>query len=644
MISRLVVVSFCLASLAGGVCGPGVSSAAAPSSTPAGKVSGRAKSVDDIPFIGGKTEAVKLLGLQSEATITERAIPGQTHDEIFFYWRYLEPVKDQWDFSYFNRLYDLAHARGLRFQIYSWDHFAPAWFKQTPDYVRLTELRTGKSVDALSPWAPGTLRAIDHIYAGIKAHVGDKIDLITIGYPAADYGEIGLILRTPQFIPGGVWYQYFPQDDDAWHAGYWCGDPYARRDFQAWAVAHYGSLEALGAAWGVKLASPASIEFPDPDKRYQDRRRWLDFLDWYQGSQTRFTAAMIAAVRKHYPSKPLSVKIGFGSDDPCLGLDRTAVCRAVARFNPFTIRSTHGAFSRNPHGPAAYWYYKRMAPVCRKLDVGFGSETPADDLTEAELLRQMFEEASVGLDYVMQRSGNFHLRPGLVADYKRVLRPTEPTLVDIGILYPTTQVLLDAAKFPKDQHLFCTPGRFFFDYDIVDRNMIEWGWLADYRVLVHTSGRVYEQNELDGIDRWLRAGGMLVMHGDDPWETVAGDTSVMKGWLASPASPVPGGAGQVRSVGRGHVIVLPPGDMAVYLAAVVKTLDAARDSGLVPAPLRGFNTLDTKQMATEFATGWLLFDPATCRISFRPISGDGRIAADAAWTIGPVGERAEPKR
>ena len=42
--------------------------------------------------------------------------------------------------------------------------YAPEWFKQTKDYLPLTDMRTGKSVDMLSPWAPGTLAAFDYFY------------------------------------------------------------------------------------------------------------------------------------------------------------------------------------------------------------------------------------------------------------------------------------------------------------------------------------------------------------------------------------------------------------------------------------------------------------------------------------------------
>ena len=53
---------------------------------------------------------------------------------------------------------------------------------------------------------------------------------------------------------------------------------------------------------------------------------------------------------------------------------------------------------------------------------------------------------------------------------------------------------------------FCNLGREFFDYDVVDENMIGWNMLGDYKVLVHTSGSVYRPSTLKAISQWLNQG------------------------------------------------------------------------------------------------------------------------------------------
>ena len=52
------------------------------------------------------------------------------------------------------------------------------------------------------------------------------------------------------------------------------------------------------------------------------------------------------------------------------------MCQAAADFMPISIRSTHGSFNRE-RLPRAYWFYKRMAPVCQRLGEGFGTSRPA---------------------------------------------------------------------------------------------------------------------------------------------------------------------------------------------------------------------------------------------------------------------------
>jgi hypothetical protein len=59
-----------------------------------------------------------------------------------------------------------------------------------------------------------------------------------------------------------------------------------------------------------------------------------------------------------------------------------------------------------------------------------------------------------------------------ISDYKRILRPGRRAIVDIAVLYPTTQMMLDMTGFPVGQIAFCAQGRAHFDYDLVDENMV----------------------------------------------------------------------------------------------------------------------------------------------------------------------------
>ncbi|MCL5269910.1 MAG: beta-galactosidase [bacterium] len=602
---------------------------------------GVARTIARVPFISGSTWAPQINKSKDyQYVFRDQVVPGQTHLEVYMSWRLLEPEKDRWNFADFDQLTALSQARSIKIEVFPWTQYAPKWFVDSADYVPLRELGTGKTVDMLSPWAPGSLAAIDHFYAGLKAHAGDRIDIISIGSPCSDYGEIGLVIGAPNFLPGQHLYDFFPQDPKNWHVGYWCGDPYALPNFRNWALARYGGLDPLNAAWGTAYPKAADIAFPDHASREAHRRHWIDFMTWYEESQTTFSVEFVKAVRKYFPETHLETKLGFGSDDPRPGLDRTGVIKAMADFKPFTIRSTHGAYNREKY-QKAYWFYKRMAPLTHDLDMGFGCETPGGDLTEKELLREMFEDASAGVNYVFQYFQNFHTRPDAIDTYKRVLRPQERSLVDIAVLYPTAHLLLNVADFPEDQLAFCSLGREFLDYDVLDQNLIDWGKLANYRVLIQTGDRYVEKSNLEKIDQWVRAGGLFVAREGRPLETVEGDGAIAKAWIepAGPAgaavepaaagAPAPGGKGTLYKVGRGCVVVLPGATVEEYLATVVGLLKLARPDLVGPVPLHGLNVDHPGMFMTDFPDGKLLYNPKTFEITFQPIGGK-------AVVVGPV--------
>ncbi len=201
---------------------------------------------------------------------------------------------------------------------------------------------------------------------------------------------------------------------------FWCGDRFARVDFRQSMAERYGGLNGLNAAWGTRLFTADEISFP-PSAKAVSVRHWIDFVSWYQESQVRALRRHLTVIRKHFPETHIDVPMGFGSDVQRDGCDRTAVCAAVAAFPPISIRSTHGSFNRD-QPPRAYWFYNQ----------------------------------------------NFHLRPDsapraqAISDYKRILRPGRRAIVDIAVLYPTTQMMLDMTGFPAGQIAFCSQGASLF--------------------------------------------------------------------------------------------------------------------------------------------------------------------------------------
>jgi hypothetical protein len=280
----------------------------------------------------------------------------------------------------------------------------------------------------------------------------------------------------------------------------------------------------------------------------------------------------------------------------------------------------------------AYWFYKRMAPMCHNLKIGFGTEPPGGDLTYHEIYRQYFEDASAGASLIFHYYQNFHLRPAsapraqVIADYKRILRPKQRAIVDIGVLYPTSQMMLDMKGFPDGQIAFCSQGRAHFDYDLVDENMIARELLPRHKALFHTSGKIFRQSTLLGIDRWIRAGGAMFAYGVPVWQAVDSGVRTTSSWLARPSEHVNRllaakalGEVQVFSVGQGLIFVVSAKDISDYLAKVVDALSVVMTSeGGSVFRLRGFRPQNDGKFETVFPDSRMTFDTATLETAFHP--------------------------
>lgn len=577
-----------------------------------------AKTPDEVPFISGALWVPELFSNNNNKFFAKRqaTVDGLTHLEVYLLWRYMEKKPGEWDLESMEKAAGYAREHGFKIEVYPWVQFAPDWFKETSDYVQLCNAETGGTVDLLSPWAPGTRKAMEHFYSMLAEKCREHIDIISVGSPTSDFAEIGLVIGAPAFVGptrGPSMHTYFPQDPEHWKAGLWCGDPYARSDFREWALGRYGSVDEINRVWGTAFETTEQITYPDRASRLSQRRYWLDFMRWYHDSQTEFSEWMVALARRHFPGIMLETKLGFGCDNPLYALDRTDVSRRLARFAPFTVRSTHAGVNRMTYG-RAYWFYKRMAPVARAYGAGFGSEPPGGDMKAPELKMQRFEDASVGVNYFFQWQQNWFVHDRVVAEFKEVLRPHEASQVEVGILYPTSQLWLDMDEFPQQQTEFCFVARDQFDYDVVDENMISWGMLPDYKVLVHTGGRIFEAGTLAAIERWVRNGGVLVLRDGHRVESVEGADRLYKNLGLDDLDRTSGDGPRVAAIGKGAVAIVngpgstTPAELSAWTARVCSGIEAAHELQPGVGPIAGYVGKSDGKWETEFPSGTLIYD------------------------------------
>jgi hypothetical protein len=182
-----------------------------------------ARTVDEIPFSGGMLEIPSLGGTNNRGIIQGQTAAGQTHVDMVLHWRFLEPEKGRWNQRELDEMLALCRARKLKLLVLPEIIFTPEWFRKTRDYTPLTDMQTGRTVDMLSPWAPGTAAAFDYFYAELARRYGQYVDIIKIAYPGSDFGEVGMLMGAKCFLPGSNGYRFFPQDPAVWKMGYWCG-------------------------------------------------------------------------------------------------------------------------------------------------------------------------------------------------------------------------------------------------------------------------------------------------------------------------------------------------------------------------------------------------------------------------------------
>ncbi len=548
-------------------------------------------------FASGVLMLPEFPGCNNKGVITDQMVPGHDYLEAYLFWRELEPQQDRWDWSSVDKMLALMKPHRQKMLPFSWVMYAPEWFVKSDRYVPIEEAHTGKKVDLLSPWAPGTWWAYDHYYSQLAKKYGNQIDTILVAMPSSDYGEAGFPMGAAGFTTGTGFGELFAQHSDSWHHGMWCADPCAIKSFREAMARRYRSLGRLNQSWSTSYTRWDQLELMRLEERLSCPQRWLDLMAWYFQSTVDATVKALEIVRRYFPKAYLEVGLGNGCELPQYGCDRSLLCRAVGEFGNATVRSTHGSFNRWVV-PAAYWFYKRHATVCHRYGSGFGTEPPGGDLTSAEMKRQLFEDASVSANLLFSYYQNWHALPDVAKQWSTFCRPTERSLVSVAVIFPNTQMALDLTEYPVGQWELFDALRPTVDMDVVDEHMISWGWLSQYKVLIHTNGKTYPKECLSLLWQWLKKGGVLITRGGSPLADVEG--------CAWPIGELK--VDQSITVGRGRIVRLDDADIPRWSAAIAQML---RQMAASQPELHGVNPKQDGKFRTQFADRWLSYDPKT---------------------------------
>ncbi len=442
---------------------------------------------------------------------------GVVADCDYLAWSIAEPREGNWDFSHYVKNADALHSAGFKYAVFCWVHFPPQWYLDSPDFVPYQCAEHGEKLLQMSPWSPDVWKVYWRFYSALKEAMGDKIDWIRIATPS-DYGEIG--------YPAAMTSWLVPQKHA--HAGYWCGDQYARDDFRAQMKERFKDLKVLNKRWGTSFASWDKVTYPElaEEKGAQtaresgkatDRRRWLDFVDWYSGNWLRFVPRLANTIRQMFPGKPLIVSVGYASEHPRYGNDYSAIPKMAAKI---------GVALQTPSN-VGYYAMKRVSTACHFYGAPYYTEPPGDVPPDAEVAR-IFADIANGAQVYFEYPNNIDRALAKVNEYRQHLTGAG-CVVDLAIFNASVKHKMACGDgFPENASALGEQGHERFDFDVVDETLIDDGILRNYRMLAYVQGNTTEAGTLRKIAAWVKAGGALVTCDIGDVETIEGDKSVWR--------------------------------------------------------------------------------------------------------------------
>ncbi len=463
---------------------------------------------------------------------------GFTSVEQYVHWGTVEnEAEGVFDFSHWDRQVDILERHGLKwvpFLIAGPAYTLPDWFRDSPEHRGAVCLEHRLESRIQSVFDRGFDRHIERFLTAFAGQYRARgiIEALLLGI-TGDFGE------AIYPVTGTMWTQVTPGPYHT-HAGYWCGDPDAERDFRRAMLERYGGdLRRINAAWHTEFIDPGEIALPEVEIPHgieafradeptapgtfdtsnpQRRRRWLDFIGWYRGAMNDLATTWMTTTRRLFPDHPIYLCTG-GDAPPQQGAHFGDQCRIAASVGG-GVRITNED-SRYAHNFAI----TRWVTSAGRFHGAYTGIEPAGGVNEFGVTCRIFNAVASG-------AKNLHFyAPNIVHHRETIdawnasfddIRPESPVL-DVAFLHPDTSIMLGLV--PTSQ-VFTQVGwlRDLADLDFVDDEMVAAGALDRYRVLLMAHAAVVEGATLDRIDAWLANGGVLVQIGDGAIETVDGRT------------------------------------------------------------------------------------------------------------------------
>ena len=461
---------------------------------------------------------------------------GFTSVEQYVHWGTVEnQAEGVFDFTHWDRQVDILERHGLKwvpFLIAGPAYSLPDWFREGPDHHGAVCLEHRLPSKIQSIFDRSFDRHIERFLTAFAAQYRERgvIEALLLGI-TGDFGE------AIYPVTGTMWTQVTPGPYHT-HAGYWCGDPVAERGFREAMLGRYDDdLDRLNAAWGTSFIQASEITLPEvqiptgiegfrADERTQPgrfdvstpqlRRQWLDFIAWYRGAMNDLATMWMTTTRNVFPDHPIYLCTG-GDAPPEQGAHFGDQCRLAAAVGG-GVRITNEA-SNYAHNFAI----TRWVTSAGRFHGAYTGIEPAGGVNEFGVTCRIFNAVASG-------AKNLHFYAPNIVHHRETIDAwnaafakiqIESPILDVAFFHPDTSIMLGLVPTGA---VFGQVGllRDMTDLDFVDDGMIAAGVLDRFRVLIIALSSVVEQATLARIDAWLESGGLLVILGDTPIESVEG--------------------------------------------------------------------------------------------------------------------------
>jgi hypothetical protein len=316
------------------------------------------------------------------------------------------------------------------------------------------------------------------------------------------------------------------------HPGWWAGDPYARRDFRQWLKRRYGGVEGLASAWvvpatAVDLIATATsnlISLPQEalagrcitDASSLDevnRRRFLDFVTWYQESMTNYARQWLEDARNFFPGETLELVVP-GDESLQLGANLVALTKAAREF-----QAGLRCVAMSDDFLSGFVATRLTSSAARAYGASYGTEEYLEN-TETGISGRFFDALSGGATslgfrglFDTQSSSSTALPLKALETYCQnlpLLRRSQP-VIPMAIVYPSTR-LRTYPHFLRIYQSWLKRLRDTYDFDLADETMIRDGMLARYRVVVRLPMCELPEDVQAAIRHFVEDGGVEIVH------------------------------------------------------------------------------------------------------------------------------------